>query len=109
MTTNNVTPISGTVPQPVEPSMVRKLLDPIGLVKEAIDKTTKDLYLAAALHSEGCKYIRVDKSEPTRMVFVFEGGENADRVEREWYSRTLAVSAYDYASSIRMMKSVIHS
>ena len=107
MTTDNVTPVAGTVPKPV--SMVRKFLEPAGLIKEAIDKTTKDLYLAAALHSEGCKYVRVDKTDPTRMVFVFEGGDNADRVEREWYSRTLAVSAYDYASSIRMMKSVIHS
>lgn len=84
-------------------------IQPVGVVKEAIDKSTKDLYLAAAMHCEGCGYKRVDKTDPTRMVFIFEGGENADRVEREWFSQTLVVSATAYAASLRMMKSVIHS
>lgn len=95
--------------QPIQPTTVRKLLEPVGVIKEAINKPTKDLYLAAALHCEGCKYQKVDKTDPTRMIFVFEGGENADRVEREWYDQTLVVSATSYAASLRMMKSVIHS
>lgn len=84
-------------------------LNPAGVVKEAIEKETKDLYLAAAFHCEGCRYVKIDKTDPTRMVFVFEGGDNADRVEREWYSNILVVSATAYAASLRMMKSLIHS
>lgn len=86
-----------------------KTVAPVGVVKEAISKRTKDLYLAAALHCEGCPYVSVDRTDPTRMIFVFEGGENADRVEREWFSQTLVVSATAYAASLRMMKSVIHN
>lgn len=82
--------------------------EPVGIVKD-IEKTTKDLYLAAALHAEGCRYLKVDKTDPTRMVFVFEGGDNADRVEREWYQDVLVISATSYAKSIRTMKSIIHS
>lgn len=82
---------------------------PAGVVVEAIQKRTKDLYLAAAFHAEGCKFIEMDKADRTRMVFVFEGGENSDRVERQWNETTLVVSANSYAASIRHMKSLIHA
>jgi len=72
-------------------------------------KETKDLYLAAALHAEGCKYLGIDRTDPTRMVFRFEGGENADRIEREWYQQLCVGSYSSYAQSIRQMKSLIHS
>ena len=72
-------------------------------------KETKDLYLAAALHAEGCKYLGIDRTDPTRMIFRFEGGENADRIEREWYQQLCVGSYSAYAQSIRQMKSLIHS
>ena len=72
-------------------------------------KETKDLYLAAALHAEGCNYLGIDRTDPQRMVFTFEGGENSDRVEQEWYQNRLVVSATSYADSIKRMKSLIHS
>jgi hypothetical protein len=72
-------------------------------------KETKDLYLAAALHSEGCKYLGIDKTDPTRMIFQFEGGELADTTERHWYQATCVGSLTSYAQSIRTMKSLIHS
>lgn len=83
--------------------------EPTGVIKEAIQKQTKDLYLSAALHCEGCRFVEIDKTDRTRMVFIFEGGELADRVEREWWEGTLVVSATAYAASIRQMKSAIHS
>ena len=85
-----------------------KNTEPVGVIKD-LPKRTKDLYLAAALHAEGCKYTGIDKTDPTRMIFEFEGGENADRVEREWYQGILVVSATTYAASIRVCKSLIHS
>lgn len=85
------------------------LNQPAGVIKEAVEKPTKDLYLAAAYHAEGCKFVRMDKTDPTRMVFIFDGGENSDRVERQWNETTLVVSATAYAASIRHMKSLIHA
>lgn len=89
--------------------METKVLQPAGVIKEAINQETKDLYLAAAFHCEGCRFIKIDKTDPTRMIFVFEGGENADRVVKEWFQATLVVSATNYAASLRTMKTLIHS
>lgn len=72
-------------------------------------KETKDLYLAAALHSEGCKYLGIDRSDPTRMVFRFEGGELADRIETQWYQGTCVGSLSVYSQSVKTMKSLIHN
>jgi acyl CoA:acetate/3-ketoacid CoA transferase alpha subunit len=86
-----------------------KKVEPTGVIKEVVNKPTKDLYLASAFHCEGCKLTQVDKTDRSRMIFVFEGGELADRVERQWYEGTLVVSATSYAASLRLMKSAIHS
>lgn len=82
--------------------------EPTGKV-EVPPKETKDLYLAAAMHAEGCEYIGVDKEDPHRMIFKFVGGDNPDRVEKEWYQNRLVVSATMYADSIKRMKSIIHN
>lgn len=82
---------------------------PIGTIKEVVNKETKDLYLAAALKTEGCKFLEIDKTDRSRMVFKFEGGELADRVERQWYEESLVVSATSFASALRICKSLIHS
>jgi hypothetical protein len=82
---------------------------PTGVIQEVVNKETKDLYLAAAYHCEGCRFIEIDKTDRTRMIFKFEGGELADRIERQWYESTLVVSATAYAASLRQMKSLIHS
>ena len=84
-------------------------IEPRGVIVELVKKETKDLYLAAAFHCEGCRYLGIDKSDRTRMVFQFEGGALADRVEQEWYENRLVVSATSYASSLRTCKSLIHS
>lgn len=89
--------------------IIKPVAQPQGIVKEVVNKETKDLYLAAAFHAEGCKFIEIDKTDRTRMVFKFEGGEVADRVEREWYQGTLLGVFPIYAASLRLMKSLIHS
>ena len=83
--------------------------EPAGVIKELVNKDTKDLYLAAAFHAEGCKFLGIDKTDRTRMVFQFEGGELADKTERDWYQATAVGSYTVYAASLRMMKSLIHS
>lgn len=86
-----------------------KKIEPAGVVQEVVNKSTKDLYLAAAFFTEGCRFLELDKSDRSRMVFWFGGGELADRVEREWNEGTLVVSATAYAASLRHAKSLIHS
>lgn len=83
--------------------------EPTGVIKELVNKSTRDMYLAAAYHAEGCELIDVDRTDPTRLVFNFAGGENADRVEREWFSERLLVIASRYANSIRTIKSLIYA
>lgn len=87
----------------------KKANEPTGVIKELVEKPTRDMYLAAAYHAEGCELKDVDRTDPTRLVFVFEGGENADRVEREWFSDKLLVIASRYANSIRTVKSLIYA
>ena len=81
----------------------------VGVVKEAVDKPTKDLYLAAAFDCEGCRFKDIDKTDRSRMIFYFEGGELADQVERQWWEGNLVVSATAYAASLRKLKSAIHN
>ena len=85
------------------------LPEPIGIVVELVNKTTKDLYLAAAYQAEGCRFLNLDKSDRSRMVFEYAGGALADQVERQWNEATLVVSATVYAAAIRHCKSMIHS
>lgn len=92
----------------IERDTQKHSLDPQGVVEEVVRKETKDLYLAAAFHAEGVKFIGIDKTDRTRMVFIFAGGDNADRVEREWYQQTLLGCFPIYAGSLRLMKSIIH-
>ncbi len=87
---------------------MEKTLSPQGNV-QIVPEETKDLYLAAALHCEGCKYLGIDRTDHTRMVFKFEGGELSSRVVKEWYQDVLVVSATSYAKSLRTMKSLIHA
>lgn len=86
-----------------------KTPQPSGVIKEVVNKETKDLYLAAAFHAEGCKFLEIDKTDRTRMIFKFEGGELPDRVEKDWYQGTLLGVYPIYAASLRLMKSLIHS
>jgi len=85
--------------------------NPQGLVikQDIPNKTTKALYLAAAMQCEGCRFLGLDKTDPKRMVFSYAGGELADRVEREWYADILVVSASRYAACLRAAKSQIHN
>lgn len=94
-----------------DPQKAETKLDPQGVVikQDIPNKTTKDLYLAAAFHAEGCRLLGIDRTDPKRMVFSFAGGELPDRVEKEWYAG-IAVGSYSvYAASLRTCKSLIHS
>lgn len=88
---------------------------------------TSDVYLSAALLALGYKLVATDRKDPRHMVFEFDvepatdivdnlGSVKRDKekhnlsvVETAWVNRTLSVNAFDFAESIKRMKSLIHS
>lgn len=83
-------------------------------------KKTKDVYLAAAfLTFDGVELIRVDKTDPRHMEFVFEKPDlpnivgmstlTLDDIEMQWVNNELSGNFTDFKNAIQRMKSVIHS
>jgi hypothetical protein len=85
-------------------------------------KSTRDVYLAAAfLTFDGVELIRVDKTDPRHMEFVFEAVEPKldddlkfpenflDEIEMKWVNNELSGNFTDFKNAIQRMKSVIHS
>lgn len=85
------------------------------------EKSTKDLYLAAAYLALGAEYLRTDRADPKNMIFWFAPKkfdsvslpeapvQDLDRMEAQWVNDTLVVSAVKYAAAIKHMKSLVHS
>ena len=68
-----------------------------------------DLGLAASLTASGFVVIKVDKSNPRRVVFVFEKSpELEDKIELFW-SNNLLLPATILLENIRQLKSRIYS
>lgn len=84
------------------------------------EKSTTDVYFAAALMSLGAITSRIDRTDPRHMIFTLtnplppEGtGVFVDidfqEVENQWISGTLVVNAQQFKEAIQRMKSSIHS
>lgn len=68
-----------------------------------------DLGLAASLTASGFVIRRVDKSNPRRVVFIFEqSDELEDTIERFWANK-LSLPASTLLENIRVLKSRIYS
>jgi len=76
---------------------------------EIKEYTTRDMYLAAAFMAEGVKYLKADRTDPKKMLFVFEDNGEADRINAQWANATLVISATSFADALRRIKSIIHS
>lgn len=85
-------------------------------------KTTRDLYLAAALLSLGAVYEGANRDDPRNMEFKFSPKMakmtsdsleiptmDLDNIEKSWVNHTLVVNATDYADAIKRMKSLVHT
>ncbi len=70
---------------------------------------TSDLGLATALVSSGNSLFSVDKSNPRRVIFIFnQTSELSDKVDQYW-SGQLHVAANSYMDHVKYLKAMIYS
>jgi len=71
--------------------------------------STTDLYMAAYFKTIGLPLLRFDRRS-SQTVFVFNTmDENLGDLKASWYTGMGQVSAQDYASNIKTLKSAVHS
>lgn len=70
---------------------------------------TNNLGLATALVAIGSKLVRIDKTTPTRAIFVFEDDGKIEQLVEEYWSNSLAVPALTYFDVIKQLKSRLYS
>ena len=84
-------------------------------MEEVKEFFTKDLGLAVSLMADNIKYLRVDEEITTdtrarkRLIFVFEGNEDIQRIQSQRANDTHVVSSTRYEDCQRRLKSIIHS
>lgn len=67
-----------------------------------------DLGLASALSVSDFAIVRVDKSNPRRVVFVFEKSTGLQEAIEDYFSGKLLVPAEPFFSQIRSLKNRIY-
>ena len=70
---------------------------------------THDLALVAALVEYGESPLKLDKSNPRRVVFVFENGEELQVIVSDYWLDRLKVNPKTYFDSLKHLKTRIYS
>lgn len=73
------------------------------------DYKTTDLGLATALNLCGFSILDVDKTKPSRCVFIFEYSEGIEDCAKEYYADDLQVSVREFFDELKMLKNIIYS
>ena len=77
--------------------------------------STTDLYQASYFHAIGLEFLRTDidssrKGRSPQHHFVFSSeGENLQELKAGWFNGKGTVSAQEYASSIKLLKQLVHT
>ncbi len=80
----------------------------VNMNKTEIIFKTQDLYLSSFLMARGNKLLRVEKAGSVA-TFVFEKQEEMEMVVTSFYNNKELVNANKLISSIRDLKSLVHS
>lgn len=72
------------------------------------DNQVSDLGLAASLSASGLKIIKVDKSNPRRVIFVFDETPRLYECVEQYWSNELLLPAPLLIENIRQLKSRIY-
>ncbi len=78
-------------------------------MEQTLKYSTRDMYLAAAMMAEGVKYLEADRTDPRKIIFVFEKTDEVSRIEQEWTNGTLVGLYTAMADALRRIKSIIHA
>jgi len=70
---------------------------------------TNDMGCAAALMSCQHKLIHLDRSNPRKVLFIFQKKERIEEIANAYFSDTLTVKARRYFDSIKALKSRLYS
>lgn len=69
---------------------------------------TSDLYYAAFLRVAGVTFIEASRDPEGRTHFMFENSNSIRELKTQYFNRSAKVSAFEYATEIRAMKSLVH-
>ena len=70
---------------------------------------TKDFYLASYILTQGVKLSHLDRTDPRRVVFVFENVKNKEDLVRKFLYRTSLVEPQDFVEKIKTLKQFLYS
>lgn len=70
---------------------------------------TKDFYLAVFALTQGGKLDHLDRTDPQRVVFVFDRIENKDDLVRDFLYRKARVEPQGFAEKIKALKQFLYS
>ena len=70
---------------------------------------TKDFYLASYILTQGVKLSHLDRTDPRRVVFVFENVKNRENLVRDFLYRKALVEPQDFVDRIKTLKQFLYS
>jgi hypothetical protein len=68
----------------------------------------RDIALASAIFTIGYKIEAIDKSNPTRAIFVFKRDKELDEIVQSFWSHTLQVDPLNYFNSLKEIKTRLY-
>jgi len=75
-----------------------------------IEKSTRDIYLAAVWMALGAKFVKADRTNIRHQIFHFKSDAvDFDDVEKKWTNAELTVNAVQFKDAIQRMKGIIYS
>lgn len=79
-------------------------------IKETMSDTfsTDSFQLASYLLCESCRLISVDKTNPKRVIFVFEVSKNLDELQQKFLSHKALVEPHRFFSAQKDLKQLIY-
>lgn len=70
---------------------------------------TSDFYIAVYALTQGAKVAYLDRTDPRRVVFVFETLKNGENLVRDFLYRKALVDPQDFVEKIKVLKQLLHS
>lgn len=72
------------------------------------DYRTHDLPTAAVLLHKQCKLLTIDRTEPHRVIFVFEQSPDLQQILQAYWSDTLMCPAQSLLTSLKRAKHILY-